>query len=125
LAPRVGRYRYAAMAAAAVEIPFLAVHYGVPESTLATLTQTPTVELVNQLLERITTKAREFDELKSDKLRSEVELENAVRSRESKIKTLKASVEKGLSETSNLRSKLQESGKSGGFLSCGVLLICK
>lgn len=115
MAPRVGRYRYAAMAAAAVEIPFLAVHYGVPESTLATLTQTPTVELVSQLLEKITTKAREFDELKSDKLRSEVELENAVRSRESKIKTLKASVEKGLSETSNLRSKLQESGKSGGF----------
>jgi nucleoprotein TPR len=103
------------MAAPAVEIPFVAVHYGVLESTLATLTQAPTVELVNQLLEKIAIKAREFDELKSDKLRSEVELENAVRSSESKSKTLKASVEKGLSEISSLRSKLQVSGKSGGF----------
>lgn len=98
------------MAAATVELPFLSSHYSIPESTLTTLTQAPTVELVNQLLESITTKAREYDELKSDKLRLEVELENAVRTSESKIKVLKGSVEKHLAEISDLRTKLQESG---------------
>lgn len=100
-----------AMAAATVDIPFISSHYSIPETTLTTLTQAPTVELVNQLLESITTKAREYDELKSDKLRLEVELENAVRTSESKIKVLKGSVEKGLAEIADLRTKLQEAGK--------------
>ncbi|KAJ9400120.1 hypothetical protein DTO282F9_2890 [Paecilomyces variotii] len=96
------------MAAATVDVPFLSTHYSIPETTLTTLTQAPTVDLVNQLLESITTKAREYDELKSDKLRLEVELENAVRTSESKIKVLKGSVEKGLAERADLRTKLQE-----------------
>lgn len=99
------------MASATIEIPFLASHYSIAEDTLTTLTQAPTVALVNQLLESITVKARESDELKSDKLRLEVELENAVRASESKIKVLKNSVEKGLSETSSLRTRLQGSGQ--------------
>ncbi|KUL92200.1 hypothetical protein ZTR_02703 [Talaromyces verruculosus] len=97
------------MASATVEIPFLASHYGIAEDILTTLSQAPTVDLVNQLLESITVKARESDELKSDKLRLEVELENAVRASESKIKVLKGSVEKGLNETATLRTRLQES----------------
>ncbi|KAJ9299795.1 hypothetical protein DTO271G3_2679 [Paecilomyces variotii] len=96
------------MAAATVDVPFLSSHYSIPETTLTTLTQAPTVDLVNQLLESITTKAHEYDELKSDKLRLEVELENAVRTSESKIKVLKGSVEKGLAERADLRTKLQE-----------------
>ena len=99
------------MASATVEIPFLASHYGIAEDILTTLSQAPTVDLVNQLLESITVKARESDELKSDKLRLEVELENAVRASESKIKVLKGSVEKGLNETATLRTRLQESGQ--------------
>ncbi|KKK19554.1 nuclear pore complex protein [Aspergillus ochraceoroseus] len=97
------------MAAATIELPFLSSHYSIAESTLSTLTQTPTVELVNQLLEAITKKAREVDELKSDKLRLEVELENAVRSSDSKIKVLKSSVEKGHAEVEETRKKLHES----------------
>ena len=98
------------MAAATVELPYLSSHYSIPESTLNTLTQAPTVELVNQLLEGITNKAHEFDELKSDKLRLEVELENAVRSSDSKIKVLKNSVQKGHAEVEESRKKLHESG---------------
>ncbi|KAJ5086976.1 hypothetical protein NUU61_008283 [Penicillium alfredii] len=97
------------MADAAVELPYLSSHYAIPESTLSTLTQAPTVDLVNQLLESITKKAHEYDELKSDKLRLEVELENAVRSNESKIKVLKNTVEKGHAEVEDLRKKLHES----------------
>jgi nucleoprotein TPR len=100
------------MAAAAVDIPFLSSHYAIPEASLKTLAQNPTLELVEQLLEAIASKARETEELKSDKLRLEVELENAVHTSESKVKALKTSVEKGLAEISNLRTKLQESGNS-------------
>lgn len=98
------------MADAAVDIPYLATHYSLPESTLSSLTEAPTIDLVNELLQSLTSKAREFDELKSDKLRLEVELENAVRSNESKIKVLKGSVEKGHTELDELRKKLHEAG---------------
>lgn len=93
-----------------VQLPYLSVHYDIPESTLSSLTQAPTVDLVNQLLGSITRKAHAFDELKSDKLRLEVELENAVRSNESKVKVLKNTIEKGHTEVQELRKKLQESG---------------
>ena len=98
------------MAVATVELPYLSSHYSIPESTLNTLTQSPTVELVNRLLEAVTKKAHESDELKSDKLRLEVELENAVRSSDSKIKVLKNSVETGHAEVAESRKKLHESG---------------
>ncbi|RAL03828.1 putative filament-forming protein (Tpr/p270) [Aspergillus ibericus CBS 121593] len=96
------------MAAVTIELPFLSSHYAVAESTLSTLTQAPTVELVNQLFEAITKKAREHDELKSDKIRLEVELDNAVRSSDNKIKVLKSSVEKGHAEVEETRKKLHE-----------------
>ncbi|KAJ5169815.1 uncharacterized protein N7500_002598 [Penicillium coprophilum] len=96
------------MADTAIQLPYLSSHYALPESTLTTLQQAPTVELVNQLLESINKKAHESDELKSDKLRLEVELENAVRSNESKVKVLKATVEKGHAEVEDLRKKLHE-----------------
>jgi nucleoprotein TPR len=99
------------MATAAVDVPFLSSHYGLQDSTLTALTQEPTVELVNQLLKSIEKKARETEELKSDKLRLEVELENAVRSGETKVRAVKASSEKGLKELSSLRTKLQDAGK--------------
>ncbi|KAJ5477799.1 hypothetical protein N7530_003308 [Penicillium desertorum] len=97
------------MAETAIQLPHISSHYGVSESTLTTLRQAPTVELVDQLLQSINKKAHEFDELKSDKLRLEVELENSVRSNESKVKVLKASVDKGHAEVSDLRRKLHES----------------
>ncbi|PYI29237.1 hypothetical protein BP00DRAFT_401233 [Aspergillus indologenus CBS 114.80] len=97
------------MATATIELPFISAHYSIAESTLSTLTQAPTVELVNQLLEAISKKAREHDELKADKTRLEVELENAVRSSESKVKVLKSSIEKGHAEVEETRKKLHES----------------
>lgn len=98
------------MAAVTIELPYISSHYAIAESTLTTLTQAPTVELVNQLLEAITKKARNYDELESDKLHLEVELETAVRSSDSKIKVLKSSVEKGHAEVEETRKKLHESG---------------
>jgi len=99
------------MADTAIDIPYLSSHFSLPETTLSALTEAPTVDLVKQLLQSITAKAHGYDELKSDKLRLEVELENAVRSNESKIKVLKGTVEKGHTEVEELRKKLHESGK--------------
>ncbi|KAJ5082950.1 hypothetical protein N7532_011993 [Penicillium argentinense] len=97
------------MADAAVEVPYLSAHYSIPEATLTSLTQTPTVELVNELLQSLTKKANEYDGLKADKLHLEVELDNTKHSRDSKIKVLKAAVEKGHAEVEDLRKKLHES----------------
>jgi nucleoprotein TPR len=98
------------MADTAIQLRYLSSHFSVPETTLTSLTQAPTVELVNQFLQSLTKTAHEYDELKSDKRRLEVELEAAVRSNESKVKALKSSVDKEHKEVEDLRKKLHESG---------------
>ena len=99
------------MAAVAIDIPYLSAFYSIPQVTLTTLREAPTVELVNSLLVQIAAKAQEFDETKAEKLRLEVELENAVRSGQSKARVLKSSVDKGLKEIEELRSKLKAEGE--------------
>ncbi|KAI5294930.1 hypothetical protein KEM52_002840, partial [Ascosphaera acerosa] len=96
------------MAAAAIDIPLIATQYGIPDTTLTTLTESPTPELVSELFGALTARAHELTELKSDKLRLEVELENAVRSSRSKVNVLKSTVEKHLAEVASLRGKLQK-----------------
>lgn len=99
------------MAAVAIDLPYLSAFYSIPRATLTTLREAPTVELVNSLLVQIEVKARENDEIKAEKLRIEVELENAVRSGESKARVLKSSVDKSLKEVADLRSKLKAEGE--------------
>lgn len=101
------------MATAELEIPYLAAHYAVPESNLSTLLEAPTTELVTELLQSITKKAREFEKLKAENRRLDVEIENAVRGNESKVRVLKGSVDKGLAEVAKLRESLHESGMDG------------
>ncbi|KAJ5391202.1 hypothetical protein N7509_006692 [Penicillium cosmopolitanum] len=97
------------MADTIVELPYLSSHYSIPETTLTSLTQAPTVDLVNELLQSITKKANEHDEVGASKIRLEVELENLSRNRDSKIKVLKEAVEKGHAELEALRKSLHES----------------
>ncbi|KAJ5949411.1 hypothetical protein N7454_000995 [Penicillium verhagenii] len=108
------------MADTTFDIPYLSTQFSLSETTLSSLTEAPTVDLVNQLLQSITAKAHGYDELKSDKLRLEVELENAVRSNESKIKVLKGTVEKGHTEVEELRKKLHESESTRGTLEAEI-----
>ena len=104
------------MAAVAVDIPYLSASYSIPQATLTTLREAPTVELVNSLLLQIAAKAQEYDEIKAEKLRLEVELENAVRSGETKARALKSSVDKGLKEVADLRAKLKAEGEESGVV---------
>ena len=64
--------------AATVDVGYLAASYSVPETTLQSLLSEPTIELVQTLLTQIEAKARAYDDLQSDKIRTDVELEAAI-----------------------------------------------
>ena len=98
--------------AAEIDIRAVATFSSTSEGAISTLLDSPTVELVRALLHNISAKAHEYGQLKSQKFRLEVELETAVRTSESKVKALKVSVEKGLTEVTRLRTELQNSGSN-------------
>jgi nucleoprotein TPR len=97
--------------AAEVDLRAVSSFTALPEPHLATLLQAPTVDLVKLLLQSIEAKAKDHEQVKTQKVRLEVELETSVRTNESKVKALKKSVEKGLAESSKLRVELQNSGE--------------
>ncbi|KAF2841974.1 hypothetical protein M501DRAFT_948134 [Patellaria atrata CBS 101060] len=97
--------------ASAVDTVYISTSYDVPESTIQTLLDTDAVtELVKSLLVQLENKARDYDELKSEKLRSDVELENAVRTGDARARMLRSSVEKSMKEVEILKKKLDEEG---------------
>ncbi len=97
--------------AAEVDVRGVATFISIPETTVSAVLEHPTVELVRSLLHNIGLKAQEYELLKSQKFRLEVEVETAVRTSESKVKVLRGSVEKGLAEATRLRTELQNSGE--------------
>lgn len=99
------------MATAVLDVDYLSAYLSVPQQTLETVVDNPTAELVRSVLEAVTAKAREHDELAADKLRVDIELENAVRSSETRIEGLRSSVEKAQKNVEELRTKLNEEGK--------------
>ncbi|KAA8623582.1 filament-forming protein tpr p270 protein [Pyrenophora tritici-repentis] len=94
------------MAATAVDVGYLAASYAVPETTLRSLLSEPTVELVQSLLTQIEAKARAYDDLQSEKIRADVELEAAVQGGEQRARSLKATAEKAQKEAEELKKKL-------------------
>jgi nucleoprotein TPR len=98
------------MATATYDSGYLSAYLDIPRATLDTLIDAPTAELVRGLIEAVALKARQNEELQAEKLRLEVELENAVRSSESRSQALKATVDKALQEVNVLREKLSSEG---------------
>ncbi|EAT86425.2 hypothetical protein SNOG_06594 [Parastagonospora nodorum SN15] len=98
------------MATAAVDVGYLAASYSVPETTIQSLLSEPTVDLVQSLLVQIEAKAREFEDLQSEKLKADVELDNAVQSGEQRARALKAAADKAQKETEELRQKAAQEG---------------
>jgi nucleoprotein TPR len=94
------------MATTTWDIAHLSGYLNVPVQTLAAVIDAPTTKLVQSLLEAITRKAHEHEEAQADKLRLEIELENAVRSAETKCQVLKATIDKALNDVTDLREKL-------------------
>jgi nucleoprotein TPR len=100
------------MAAAGLDVDYLSAYLNLPQQTLTSVLDSPTTDLVQAVLEAITAKAREYHELAADKLRADIELENAVRSSETRIEGLRASLEKSQKTVEEVRTKLQEEGIS-------------
>lgn len=98
------------MATVALDSGYLSAYLDIPRSSLDTLIDEPTADLVRGLLEAVAVKARQSEELQADKLRLEVEYENAVRSAETRIQGLKATVDKALQDVNELREKLSSEG---------------
>ena len=96
--------------AAALDIDYLSAYLNVPQPTLTTTVDAPTAELVRLVLDAVTAKAREHDELAADKLRVDIELENAVRSSETRVEGLRSTIEKSQKTVEELRTKLKEEG---------------
>ncbi|EME83929.1 uncharacterized protein MYCFIDRAFT_152207 [Pseudocercospora fijiensis CIRAD86] len=95
--------------AAAVDVAYLATAYGVSEVDIQTLIDAPTTDLVNDFLQSVAAKTQEFDALKAEKLKVDVELDNTVRTSETKIRAQKATVTKAHKEVEELRIKLNDS----------------
>ena len=91
-----------------LDVAFLSTTFGIPESDIESLIDSPTTELVKQFLGSIVTKGQEYDNLKAEKLRGDVELENTVRTSETKVKAQKAAVTKHANEVEELRTKLND-----------------
>ncbi len=99
------------MAVAQLDVAQLSSFCSLPQQSINTLLDAPTAALVRTLLENISVKAHEHNELASEKLKLGVELENAVRGGETKSRVLKGSIDKGLKEATDLRQKLQAEGR--------------
>jgi nucleoprotein TPR len=101
------------MAAATVDVGYLAASYTVPETTLQSLLSEPTIDLVQSLLTQIEAKARAYDDLQSEKIRTDVELGAAVQGGEQRARMLKATAEKAQKEAEELKQKLVQEGRDG------------
>jgi hypothetical protein len=99
--------------AAAVDTAFLASAYELPEATFTNLINAPSQDLVLTVLQQLIVYANEFSATKAEKLRTDVELEAAVRVGETRVKQLKDTNEKNLKELESIRRQLNESGKLG------------
>ena len=98
------------MAAADVDVGYIAGHLGLDQPVLTSLTSQPTIDLVAQVLQAVAAKAHEFDVLYAEKLRTDIELENAVRGAESRSQASKETTEKALKDVEEARQALKEEG---------------
>lgn len=98
------------MAVAVFDLQHLSSYCSLPQDSLQTLLDAPTVDLVERLLQTFAEKAREHEHAKAENLKLSVELENAVRGAESRTRGLKSSIDKGFNEAAEIRQKLQLEG---------------
>ncbi|KAI1823776.1 hypothetical protein F4861DRAFT_301641 [Xylaria intraflava] len=96
------------MAAAGVDVGYLATHLGMPEANISAAASDPTVNLVNAILAAVAVKAREFDALFSQKLQLEVELETSVRGAEAQRDASNETARKALKDVEIIRQNLNQ-----------------
>ncbi|KAK4200814.1 putative nucleo protein TPR [Triangularia verruculosa] len=92
------------MAAAEVDLGYLATNAGIPELDLNTAVTAPTAELVTSVLQAVLAKLRDLEQ---EKFQLNIELEGAIRGSESRCEQFKATADKALKDVEELRQKLQ------------------
>jgi len=102
------RTRAQAADPAALDLPYLSTTFGFLEVEVQALLDAPTAELVRDFFTSLTNKGHDWDALKAEKLRADVELENTVRTSDSKAKAQKAQVVKHVKEVEELRVRLSD-----------------
>ena len=98
------------MAVADLNLAQLSSFCSTPQASISTLIDAPTTDLVLTLLRNISSKATEYNELRSESLRAGVELEAAVRGQETRNRALKTQIELSQKEAREARQQLQEQG---------------
>lgn len=92
-----------------IDVSRLSNFLSLPEDAISALAGI-TEDYVTLVLRAIDRKSREHDNLRADTLRVEVELEQAVRTADNRVKAMKTQLDSSLAETQDLRSKLNTSG---------------
>lgn len=103
---------------AVADLGYIAGHLGLEQDGLTTLAADTNL---SSLLKAVETKAKEFDELYSEKLRVDIELENAVVGSEARCQTFKATADKAMKEVEEVRQKLKDEGMR---YSCRIVIYC-
>ena len=93
---------------ASLDVAQLATTFDHPADEIQSLLDAPTAQLVKDFLESVAAKVQEFDSLNAAKVKSEVELENVVRSSDAKLKAQKSTISKHAKEVEDLRAELNE-----------------
>lgn len=93
----------------AIDVSRLSNFLSLPEDVISSFAGI-TGDYVTSVLRAIDNKSREHDNLRADALRIEVELEQAVRTADNRVKAMKTQLDSSLAETQDLRSKLNTSG---------------
>lgn len=93
----------------AIDITRLSTFLLVGEDVISSLAGI-TEDYITSVLRAIDDRAREYEDLRADKLRIEVELEQSVRTADNKVKGMKKQLDASLAETQELRSRLENSG---------------
>ena len=92
------------------DIPRLSSFLSVPHECLDHLAAAAG-EYVVTILSSINAKAVEYDELRADKMRAEVELEQSVRTSAVKVKGIKGQLDAALKENQVMRERLSAAGR--------------
>ena len=92
---------------AVADLGYIASHLGLEQDGLTTFAKDLNL---SSLLKAVEAKAHEFDDLYSEKLRVDIELENAVVGSEARCQTFKGTADKAMKEMEEIRQKLQEEG---------------
>ncbi|KAF3930925.1 hypothetical protein ABW19_dt0207810 [Dactylella cylindrospora] len=90
-----------------VDVPKISAFLEIPQVTIESLSGV-TESYVTLILEALTAKARFHDEIKAEKLRLEVELEQNARTANARVNSMKNRMEKAQTETQELRKQVAE-----------------